>query len=96
MNDTDEKRIFRWEIEDGEISIKETRDYIEVTPKGRLKVTPNFTTDKFITASTLKEFEDEIYDLASRFFGHWESEAWFDGWGLSENFLGRATIKDAN
>lgn len=94
MHNNTSKKVFLWEKNHRGINVKERKNYIGFTQKNRLKLTETFTTDKFLVAEDLKEFEEALYDLASKHYMDWDTETWFDSWGLRDDWHSGARITD--
>lgn len=71
--------ILLWKKEDNVIKMDEHVGEYRINKYGQIKI-GNKTTDMYITVSSLREFEDKIYDLASRFFSDWSEEISYDGY----------------
>lgn len=86
--------VLKWSIDDDDnILIEEVCENHEITKQGFLKI-GNFSTNRFLIVTSKKQLEEEIYDLASRFFMDWDSEISYDGYFEHIDRPIEATIKD--
>ena len=89
----EEKFVLIWSFDDDyDISIKEVCVKYEITELGFIKI-GTFSTNRFFIVSSKEQLEEEIYDLASRFFEDWDSEIRYDGYMFNNHNSIEAIIK---